>query len=111
MASVFLMTRPLRDHFVRRLSVCPSVRLSHFCFDDYFFTLRDRALIFGKCVPYDKTVPMVHCTINFDHVTLTVTLYPYFENLNSGHNFFTIGDRAFIFSMCVPYAKTFLMVP
>ena len=58
---------PLRDHFVRRLSVCPSVclsvclsvRLSHFCFAYNLFTLRDRAFIFGMCVPYDKTFPMV----------------------------------------------------
>ena len=36
-----------------------SVRLSHFWFADNFFTLRDRAFIFGKCVPYDKTFSMV----------------------------------------------------
>ena len=42
---------PLRDHLVRRLS--------HFWFADNFFTLRNRALIFGKCVPYDKIFPMV----------------------------------------------------
>ena len=47
---------PLSDHFVRRPSVCLSVRLSvrlsHFWFADNFFTLRDRAFIFGKCVSY-----------------------------------------------------------
>ena len=35
-----------------RPSFCLSVRLSHFWFADNFFTLRDRAFIFGKCVPY-----------------------------------------------------------
>ena len=53
---------PLRDHFVR-LFVCLFVRLSdrlsdrlpHFWFAYNFFTLRDRAFIFGMCVAYDKT--------------------------------------------------------
>ena len=45
----------LRDHFSRRLSV----RLSHFWFAYNFFTLRDRTFIFGMCVSYDKTFPMV----------------------------------------------------
>ena len=30
-----------------------SVRLSHFLFAYNFFTLRDKAFIFGMCVPYD----------------------------------------------------------
>ena len=54
---------PLRDHFVRRLSVRPSVRLSvrlsHFLFAYNFFTFRGRASIFGMCVPYDNTFLMV----------------------------------------------------
>ena len=58
---------PLRDHFVRRLSVCPSVRpsvrlsvrLSHFLFAYNFFTFKGRASIFGMCVPYDNTFLMV----------------------------------------------------
>ena len=58
---------PLRDHFVRRPSVCLSVRpsvclsvrLSHFWFAYNFFTFRGRAFIFGMCVPYDNTFPMV----------------------------------------------------
>ena len=33
----------------------------------------------------------------------------HFENFNSAHNFLTIRHRAFIFGMCVPYDKTFLM--
>ena len=57
----------LRDHFVRRpsvrLSVCLSVwlsvRPSHFLFAYNFLTLRDRAFIFGLCVPYDKIFSMV----------------------------------------------------
>ena len=41
------------------LSVCLSVSLSHFWFADIFFTLRDGTFIFGKCIPYGKTFPMV----------------------------------------------------
>ena len=84
---------PLRDHFVRRLSV----RLSHFWFAFNFFTFRDRAFIFGMCVPYDKTFPMepFHIwhvcslwqdlsdgTMRFDHVTLTMTFDLHFGNLS-----------------------------
>ena len=47
----------------------------------------------------------------FDHVTLTVTFDLHLENFNFAHNFLTIRHRAFIFGMCVPYDKTFLMVP
>ena len=31
----------------------------NFNIDYYFFILRDRAFIFGMCVPYDKTFPAV----------------------------------------------------
>ena len=51
------------------------------------------------------------CTINFDHVTLTVTFGLQVENFNSAHNFLTIRHRVFIFGICVTYNKTFLMVP
>ena len=33
------------------------------------------------------------------------------KNFNLGHFFLTIKDRAFIFHMCIPYDKTFHMVP
>ena len=33
------------------------------------------------------------------------------KNFNLGHNFQTNKDRAFIFHMCIPYDKTFHMVP
>ena len=41
------------------LSVGLSVRLSHFWFAYNSFTFRGRAFIFGMCVPYDNTFPMV----------------------------------------------------
>ena len=50
-------------------------------------------------------------TINFEHVTLTVTFDLLLKNFNIGHNFFIIWDKAFIFGMCVPYDKAFEMVP
>ena len=43
-------------------------------------------------------------------MTLTVTFDLHLENFNSAHNFLTTGHKAFIFGMCVPYDKTFLMV-
>ena len=33
------------------------------------------------------------------------------KNFNIGHNFFTLGDKSFIFGMCDPYDKTFPTVP
>ena len=33
------------------------------------------------------------------------------HNLNIGHNFIVLRDRALIFNMCVPYDKAFPMVP
>ena len=33
------------------------------------------------------------------------------KNFNIGHNFYVLWDKAFIFGMCVPYDKTFPMVP
>ena len=53
-----------------------------------FLTIRDRAFIFGMCVPYDKTFLIV--PLNFDHMTLTVTFDLHLENFNSTHNFLTI---------------------
>ena len=73
----------------RHLGITLSVvRLSHFWFAYNFFTLRDTALIFGMCVPCDKT----YGTINIEHVTLTVTFDLHFENFHSTHNFFLPVD-------------------
>ena len=33
------------------------------------------------------------------------------KSFNLGHNFQTIKDRAFIFHMCIPFDKTFHLVP
>jgi hypothetical protein len=47
----------------------------------------------------------------FDLVTLTLKFDPLFKNFNIGYIFWMASDRAFIFNMCVPYDKTFLLVP
>ena len=78
------------------------------CGAQVYFTFRDRAFIFGMCVPCDKT--FFDGTINFDHTALTVTFDLYLENFNSAHNFLTITHRAFILGKCVLYDKTFPMV-
>ena len=57
-------------------------------------------------------------TMNLEHMTLTDCTIKAcdldfdldFEKFNSVYNFLTIRQRAFIFGMCVPYDKTFLMV-
>ena len=49
-------------------------------------------------------------TINFDHVTLTVTCDLHLENFNSAHNSLTIRHRALELDKCVLYDKTFMMV-
>jgi hypothetical protein len=36
---------------------------------------------------------------------------PLLKNFNIGHIFWMVSDRAFIFHMCVPYDRTFLLVP
>ena len=109
---------PLRDHFVRRPSVCLSVRpsvclsvrLSHFWFAYNFFTFRSRTFIFGMCVPYDNTFP--DGTIDFEHVTLTVTFDLHWENFvchtfGLPYNFFTFRGRASylacVFLMTAPF--------
>ena len=48
-------------------------------------------------------------TINFEHVTLTMTFDLLLKNI--GHNFFILRDGALIFGMCVPYDKAFPLVP
>ena len=49
-------------------------------------------------------------TINFEHVTLTVTFDLLLKNFKTGHNFFILRDGTFIFGMCVSYDKAFPMV-
>ena len=44
-------------------------------------------------------------------MTLTVTINLLLINFNIGHNFFILKDGDFIFGMCIPYIKAFLMVP
>ena len=50
-------------------------------------------------------------TINFEHVTLTVTFDLLLKNFNISHNFFILRDTPAIFGMCVPYDKVPLVVP
>jgi hypothetical protein len=42
---------------------------------------------------------------------LTLKFDPLFKNFNIGYIFWMASDRAFIFHMCVPYDKTFLLIP
>ena len=66
-------------------------------------------LSYLACV-FLKTRPLSVGTINFEHVTLTVTFDLHFENFNSAHNFLTIRHRAFILGRCVFYDKAFPMI-
>ena len=50
-------------------------------------------------------------TINFEHVTLTVTFDLILKNFNICHNFFILRDGALIYGMCVPFDKAFPLVP
>ena len=50
-------------------------------------------------------------TINFEHLTLTVTFELLLKNFNIDHNSFMLKETAFIFGLCVPYEKTFRVVP
>ena len=95
---------PLRDHFVRHLSVL----LSHILFAYNFYLERYGFHIWHVCSLWQN---LSNGTKNFDHVTLAVTFDLYLENFNSANNFLTIRHRAFVFGMCVPYDKTFLIVP
>ena len=49
-------------------------------------------------------------TINFEHVTLTVTVDLNMKNINSAHNFLTIRHGAFILGVCIPYIVEFFFV-
>ena len=86
------------------LSVCLSVKKTHFNLDYNFWTFRDSAFVFHMCIACDSTFPSVPNI-------LTVTFDLHFENLNLDNNFWTIKDGAFIFHMCIPCDKTFPSVP
>ena len=60
---------------------------------------------------YSLWQDLSHGTIIFDFVTLTFDLL--LKNFIIGHNLNTIRGRAFIYMyhMCIPYDKTFHMVP
>ena len=90
------------------LTVTFELHCENFNFAHYFLTIsmiyRHRAFIFDMCVPYDKTF---YGTINFDHVTLTVTFDDIRKTLTLHDSFLTVRHRAFILSKCVLYDKTF----
>ena len=90
------------------LTVTFDLHLENFNSAHNFLTIRNRAFIFGMCVPYDKDLS--DGIINFDYMTLIVTFDLHLENFNCAHNFLTITHRDFIFDMYDPYGKTFLMV-
>ena len=46
-------------------------------------------------------------TLNFDHVTVTVTFDLHLKTVNSAYNFLTVRHLAFILSKCVLYDQTF----
>ena len=73
----------------------------------YFLTRNDRAFTPGIAHVYSLWQDLSHGTIIFDLVTLKFDLL--LKNFNLGHNF--LSDRAFILYMCIPYDKTFHMVP
>jgi hypothetical protein len=45
---------------------------------------------------------------DLDPLTLEFDLL--FKNFNLGHNFWFVGGRAFIFHLCIPSGKTFLLI-
>jgi hypothetical protein len=53
----------------------------------------------------------IPCRPLIPFVTLTLKFDPLFKNFNIGHIFWMMSDNVFIFHMCVPYDKTFLLVP
>ena len=86
-------------------SVCLSVCLSHFWFAYNFFTFRDRAFIFGMCVPYDKTFPIVPwilitwpCPWPLTYIWKTLTLHITSLSLDIG-----LSYLACVFLMTRPF--------
>ena len=71
-------------------------------------------------LPYDIGISYLACvfflqdlfggTLNFEHVTLTVTFDLHLDKFYSPQNFLTIRHRTFIFGVCVSYIRTFLVV-
>ena len=61
LAFVFLMTRPFwryhNEHVI--LNVTFDLLLKNFVISHNFLILRDKAFIFGKCVPFDKAFPLI----------------------------------------------------
>ena len=55
-------------------------------------------------------IDLLHGTIIFDLVTLTLKFDLLLKNFNLGHNFQTRRDRAFILYMCILCDKIFHMV-
>ena len=49
-------------------------------------------------------------TIDFEHVTLTVTFDLLLKKFIIGHNFLILKDKAFMFGKFVPYDKAFPMI-
>ena len=54
---------------------------------------------------------ILHHTIIFDLVVLTLKFDLLLKNFNLGHNLLTVRDRAFIFHMCIPCDKIFHVIP
>ena len=69
-------------------------------------SLRGRASIFHV---FFLCQDLSHGTIIFDLLALNLDLL--LKNFYIGHILNTIRGRAFIFHMCIPYDKTFHMVP
>ena len=67
LACTFLMARPFQCHHLFEhvtLTLTFDLLLINFIISQNFFILRDKAFIFGKCVPYDKAFPMVTQSFN-----------------------------------------------
>ena len=58
LAFVFLMTRTCDLEHVT-LTVTFDLLLKNFVISHNILILRDKAFIFGKCVPFDKAFPMI----------------------------------------------------
>ena len=103
---------PLRDHFVRRPSVCLSV--CHTFGLLITFLPSEVGLSYLACV-FLMTTPF-RWYHRFWARDLDCDLWPTFGKFRLSHfwfayNFFTFRGRAFIFAMWVPYDNTFPIVP
>ena len=50
-------------------------------------------------------------TIIFYLMTFTLKFDLLWKNFNRGHDLLTVGDKAFIFHMCIPCDKIFHIIP